>query len=71
LAWLSLYKHRSKSQVTILQSYEYKLSLLITALENLGGYFDLAKEQAQELKKMKMSRFTLNATVASPSSILE
>jgi hypothetical protein len=70
LAWLSLYKCRPQSQASILLSYDYKLSLLITALENLGGYFDLAKEQAQELKTMKMSRFTLNATVASPSSIL-
>jgi hypothetical protein len=66
LAWLSLYKSRPQSQVTLLLSYDYKLSVLITALENIGEYFDLAKQQAQELKKMKMSRFAINT---SPSSI--
>ena len=58
-AWLSLIKSRPKSQVVITLSYEYKLSLLITALENIGIYFDLAKDQAKELKKMKLSRFAL------------
>ena len=70
-AWLSLYKYRPRNQDFPLSFYDYRLSILITALENIGTYFELAGKQAEELRRMKMSCFAIKGGDApAPFSIL-